>query len=287
MINRKTQLVLALALLAAGATAVAQDISPEMVQPGVISTETNQTFPSIDPQDGSLWFSVYQRSFGRQIIMRAPWNGTSWDEPRVASFSAEGDRAPRFNPDGSVLYFTSSRPVPASMALGEMNIWRVRRTADGWGVPEVLPAPVNGEGRTIHNVSTSRAIYLASNRPGGAGRSDVYRVSLDGAGFGPAVPLGPTINDEHSQPDLYVSPDESWMILVITDHPSGLGGDDLYLVKREGERWGEPRNLGDIINSPEYEYGPSVSPDGTWLYYTSHRDGSANVWRVPLAAVLP
>jgi hypothetical protein len=37
------------------------------------------------------------------------------------------------------------------------------------------------------------------------------------------------------------------------------------------------------INSDEYEYGPWVA-DG-WLYFTSHRGGNADTWRVPLAAV--
>jgi Tol biopolymer transport system component len=32
-------------------------------------------------------------------------------------------------------------------------------------------------------------------------------------------------------------------------------------------------------------FGPTVSPDGEWLYFTSHRSGSADVWRVRLTAV--
>ncbi len=282
-------MMLLLAALAGGPSwAHSQQAQPEVVQPGTISTDQNQTFPTIDPVDGSLWFSVYQRNFGRQIIVRAPWNGTSWQQPQPASFSLEGDRAPRFSPDGAWLYFTSARPVPQGVSLGDMNIWRVRRTAAGWSEPEVLPTPVNSPaGRNIHNVVTRQALYLASNRPGGAGRSDIYRIPLQGDGFGSAQRLGPQINDEYSQPDLYVSPDESWMIVAITDHPDGLGGDDLYFVERDGDGWGRPRNLGAGINSAEYEYGPSVSPDGAWLYFTSHRDGSAHVYRIPLSEIRP
>src|SRR4029453_18502863 len=36
----------------------------------------------------------------------------------------------------------------------------------------------------------------------------------------------------------------------------------------------------------QYEYGPMVSPDGVWLYFTSHRmNGDGDLFRVPLSAV--
>lgn len=36
------------------------------------------------------------------------------------------------------------------------------------------------------------------------------------------------------------------------------------------------------ITSAEYEYGPSLSQDGQWLYFTNNRRGTADVYRVPL-----
>lgn len=257
---------------------------PELVSPGIISTDANETFPSIDPRDGSLWFSVYERSFDRQTIMRAEAHGDSW-KPRVAApFSGpHGGRAPRFSPDGGRLYFTSPRPAPG-YPEGDMNIWAVTRRADGsWSEPELVGAPVSVPGsRDIHNVVLSDGtMFVASNRPGGAGRSDVYRVTAGGE----IARLGPPINDAQSQPDLYVSPDGTRMILVITDGPDGLGGDDLYVSSWRQGAWSAPRHLDAPINSAEYEYGPSVSPDGRWLYFTSHRRGNADVYRIPLERI--
>lgn len=40
------------------------------------------------------------------------------------------------------------------------------------------------------------------------------------------------------------------------------------------------------INSAEYEYGPTISADGEYLYLTSHRGGSADVYRVGLWSVV-
>jgi len=120
---------------------------------------------------------------------------------------------------------------------------------------------------------------VASAREGGFGRSDLYRVGGDGS----AEHLGAPLNDEHSQPDLWVSPDETWMILAITDHPDGFGGDDLYVSAKVDGAWTPPVNLGPDINSAEYEYGPWVA--GDWLLFTSHREGPAHVYRVPMSIV--
>ncbi len=60
-------------------------------------------------------------------------------------------------------------------------------------------------------------------------------------------------------------------ILFFAAHrEGGEGGLDLYISRElpNGE-WGEPRNLGPSINTPEDESFPSLSPDGRTLYFSS------------------
>jgi len=259
--------------------------SAQIVGEGVISTSGNQTFPSQDPLTGDLWFSVYEGSFDDQTIIVSRSSGARSGAPEVASFSGTwGDRAPRFSPDGSTLLFTSNRPRPGASETGDMNIWMVEHLAagQGWSEPRILESAVNSMSADIHPSVTSEAIWVASRRDGGMGRSDLYRVDSTGEIQHP----GALLNDELSQPDLWVSPDESWMILAITDHPDGFGGDDLYVSWREGDTWTTPANLGSEINTVEYEYGPWVSSDGETLFFTSHRDGPSHVYRVPVDVVL-
>jgi len=257
--------------------------SIERVAPGVISTGRNQTFPTVDPAASFIWFSVYDKSFDNQTIMFSQRTESGWSEPNIAPFSGEwGDRAPRLSPDGSVLYFSSNRPITNGGDVGDINIWRTERVGQGWGSPELLESPLNSAANDMHVSVTDEAIWFASNREGGLGRSDIYRVGHDGAIEHPGTP----INDEYSQPDLWVSRDESWMILAISNHPDGFGGDDLYISRFDGDAWSVPVNLGPEVNTDEYEYGPSVSPDGEYLYFTSHKGGSADVYAVRLALVL-
>jgi len=252
----------------------------EIVGVGDISTQRNEAFPTIDPVTGSIWYSSYDESFDEQTITYARWNGVSWSTPEVASFSGQwGDRAPRFSQDGATIYFSSNRPLADNRADTGMHIWTVHRQGDSWGPPVPLAPPVNSDSNDMHVSATDDAIWFASTREGGFGRSDIYRLGMGDS----LVHLAAPINDENSQPDLWVSADESWMILVITGAADGYGGDDLYVTKFDGSRWSKPVNLGPEINSEEYEYGPSVSPDGQYLYFTSHRGGSADIYRVPVA----
>ena len=87
------------------------------------------------------------------------------------------------------------------------------------------------------------------------------------------VHLDAPINSTFSElgPDL--SPDELSLYFG-SDRPGGLGGVDVWAVHREcvGCEWGMPFALN--INSPQSDGGPSFSPDGHFLFFSSNREGS-------------
>ena len=54
---------------------------------------------------------------------------------------------------------------------------------------------------------------------------------------------------------------------------------DIWMMDRQDDGWGEPSNLGPPVNSDAPEYFPSVTEDGT-LYFTRERgDGVSETWR--------
>jgi Tol biopolymer transport system component len=65
--------------------------------------------------------------------------------------------------------------------------------------------------------------------------------------------------------------------------PGGLGGEDLWVSKRAAsdDPWGEPVNLGAIINTEANERSPGLSRDGHHLYFATTRPGGSggfDVW---------
>lgn len=59
-----------------------------------------------------------------------------------------------------------------------------------------------------------------------------------------------------------------------SDMPGTLGGNDIWVCKREGDGWSQPVNLGPVVNTTGNEAFPYIRKDGT-LYFSS--DGHAGM----------
>ena len=278
----------------------AQEGVLERVAPGVLSTERNETFPSPSPDGKIVYFSRYEDDFDCQTLMVSRRLDGVWSEPEPLPFSGRwGDRAPRLSPDGTRLFFSSDRPLPGGTHDGyechkadavrpegrrDFNLWVVEQTVeDSWGQPRPVPG-VNTPAWDSHAAPTAGgALYFSSTREGSS-LNDLWRAEPGGEDRAVAN-LGAPISTDLRETDVWVAPDESSLIVVITDHPDGHGGDDLWVSHADTAGWKALTNLGAIVNTEEYEYGPVVTADG-WLWFTSHRrDGIADIWRIPLAAV--
>ena len=245
-------------------------------------------------EQGEAWYS---RSNGENIIVwgrhAEGWTGhvlwgmeqteEGWSEPAVLPFSGTyNDRAARFYPGLDALIFSSDRPIPGDSLAGDFNLWIGMHDGVTWTEPEPL-ASLNSNGNDFHgSVAGDASVFFASDRDGGMGRSDLYRAELGIDGYD-VTHLSARVNSEYSESDVFVDPAMRYLIFSRTDDPAGFGGDDLWISFKDGEDWGEPVNLGAEVNSAEYEYGAWVSRDGLTLYFTSHRDGNADIRAVQLA----
>lgn len=61
-----------------------------------------------------------------------------------------------------------------------------------------------------------------------------------------------------------------------SNRPGSLGATDLWVSTREStaDSWSPPVNLGAAVNTSSGEFRPSLSFDGTTLYFHSNRPGS-------------
>ena len=80
------------------------------------------------------------------------------------------------------------------------------------------------------------------------------------------------VNEKSREPTGTLSNDGETLYFS-SDREGGLGGFDLYMVKRlPNGIWGEPKNLGSPINTAQDELSPHLVDNGKSLYFSSDRE---------------
>lgn len=177
---------------------------------------------------------------------------TKFSEIRLA-LSADGRTA---------LWFSRDRPGGA----GGYDIWMSRRKGDGWGAAE--PVPFNSAGRDFDPAFSpdGKSVFFCSDRAGGLGGDDIYRVVFNGRGFGPALNLGPTVNSAGNEFAPMLSPDRN-LLLFSSDRAGGAGGHDLFSAQRLGTRFAMAKRLTDGINTAANEFDATYLSDGSSIVF--------------------
>jgi hypothetical protein len=270
----------------------ARAFAPELFAPGVISTaDSEESFGSLSRDGREFYYTIHRPNFSGHRIVVSRLERGRWTRGETLPFSGRyNDREPRLSPDDHRLYFSSNRPIVTGDTARRRNLdlWFVERGPGGrWSVPRHLEAPINTDAQEFCPVLTSDGtLYFISDRPGGIAASgqayNVWRARpLDAAAGRYASPenLGPAINTG-VETNVFVSANGRVMLASRDSAPDGLGGDDLYVSRYRGGAWQPMRHLGAPISSPAYDYGPALSPDERWLFFTSRRRGTADIYRV-------
>jgi len=276
---------------------------PTLFGEGVVSTGQFESHPCFTPDGLTLYFVRSTPQFSDWKIWESHFADGTWSMPVMAPFSGVyRDADPFITPDGTRLYFISDRPVNGK-ARDDMDVWVMERTGmDAWGEPRNLGAPVNSAGNEWYpRVATSGNLYFGSDRPGGQGATDLYRVRSTGPGYGPPENLGPAVNSAVDEYEPGIAPDESFLVFMAAGRADSRGGGDLYISFREKDGWSEARNLGPVINRPAMEISASLSPDGKYFFFSScrrdstskpgerpdrARNGLGDIYRMDLEALL-
>ena len=248
--------------------------APSVFAPGVVSLEARlETYPTFSPDLKTLFFSVVNTDWTQGRLLSARLENGTWTNPATAAFS-DGRFVTwesSFSPDGKRMFFASNRPPSSGM-----DIWMVERTSDtSWSAPVRLAAPVNSAADDGSPCVTSHGtLYFKSLRGGGTRGSLLYRAALQDGGYRTIESLGETVRTTAGESEPYVAPDESYVIFISQTRAGGRGGWDLWISLRDRNgSWSEPANLGPQINTADDEYGPRVTPDGQYLFFTRERRG--------------
>lgn len=115
-------------------------------------------------------------------------------------------------------------------------------------------------------------MYFASDRPGGFGKRDIYRiVRLPNGNWSEPVNLGPTVNTAEDEESPFIAVDNKTLYFS-SNGKTSMGEFDIFVsVRDENNNWSAPINLGYPINSTGDDIFYTTTSDGLTGYLTSFR----------------
>ena len=256
---------------------------------------TNLTFwPSISPNGLSLYFGS-NRPGGipgadRQDIWVSRRAGLDapWEEPRNLGPNINSefrDNSPKISRDGHWLIFGSMRPTGKCVADSQVEFYiSYRENAEddfAWEPAVHFGCQLSGRGENLspaffHDDDKGiTTMYFSSPRTGNSLlSSEIYMSTRRFHGdFGPPA-LVPELNSPVADSGPWIRADGLEMFFKRGLPPPGPA--DLVVATREStsQPWTTPKSLGTLVNSNDVDnQHPSLSCDGTTLYFTSNRAG--------------
>ena len=196
---------------------------------------------------------------------------------RVVSTAASEVRA-SVSPDGQRIVWGST---DREGGAGGWDLWQARLKDGRW--QDAQPLAINSDANDFDPMFSAdgRWLYFFSDREGGVGGDDLYRVAVRDEGFGAAENLGAGVN----------TPGDEWAptpsrdgrhLLFASDGHGGAGGHDLFVARWDGKAFTTSRAL-DGINTGADEFDAAWLGDGGAVVFARSDDVEEDPIQLQLA----
>jgi tetratricopeptide (TPR) repeat protein len=159
------------------------------------------------------------------------------------------------------------------------DLYLTRLGSNGrWSVPKIMSSEINSayiESSACFSNDTTE-IYFSSNRPGGYGGKDIYRIKkLPNGAWSNPYNLGSEINTEHDEDAPFLHNDGITLYFSSKGHNS-MGEYDVFksVLDPSKNKFSKPENLGYPINDVDNDIFFVLSIDGHKGYYSSAKKDS-------------
>ena len=251
-------------------------LKPSLFAKEFISKDSISEFGSVFNKDhNEFYFAV--DSAKRASIKYTEYQNGKWSEPiNIISDSAYSFNDPFLSNDETKLYYISDKPRNEQDTLKDYDIWYSQKKGKQWSGPINAGMTINSDAEEYYiSFADNESMYFASNKgKSGKRRSDfdIYKSEYRKGKYQTPQKLSEAINTKDYEADVFISPNESY-IIYCSKRKSGLGHGDLYIsFKDENENWSQAINMGEPINSSKHELCPFVTKDGKYLFYTSNQN---------------
>lgn len=197
-------------------------------------------------------------------------NNGKWSEPKPLDIQTRSNIGTAgLSPDGrQMIIFISTGNNTGSL-------YTIDKVGDKWSNPSPLGNNINsGYLETTASITPDgKTIYFASNRRGGMGGMDLYKVEKQPNGsWGPAQNLGPEVNTADNEDAPFIHPNGK-ILFFTSDGVGSMGGKDIFKTELVNGKWSKPENMGYPVNTVADDSYFTLTADGTKGFFSSDRPG--------------
>ena len=277
-------------LLAVALLAVAS--APAAFTPFSIPAGSHLMDPTFTPDGKTLYLSQGD-SGGAYTIVATTLEDGAWSSPSVVPFSGHWrDLEEVLSHDGQTMVFASNRPAESGgqplegnyggepRPGGGGNLWRVRRTADGWTTPERLPDSINVNNNMFSPaLAPDGTLYYMSTLADG--HFHLFVAKPEGGSYA-AGTVAPFDDDSYSSFDPTVASDGSFVIFTSNRPPAKPKTSDVFITYDRNGTWTAPTDLSPSVNPNGSTIEARLSPDNRSLYFNSRNA----LWHIDISSLL-
>lgn len=274
-----------------------------------INSEHEDYGPTIGPADTLLLFTSkrhvsnngLQRVYDEDLFFvtrgDSAFNGGAWLDARTLNDinTSYNEGSACISSDGKTLIFSRCNSPDSrgncdlySAQLKEVDAKSVS-DHDGQGFPiNLIWTDIKNMGSNVNSTGwdsqpslshTGDTLFFASDRLGGFGYSDIYFTIRDSKGvWGKAQNAGPIINTVEAELSPFFHHKFNVLYFSSNGHPLNFGDFDIYKSYWQKRNWGEPKNIGPLVNGDGSEYYFTIDSKSSELYYArSNGDDKKNL----------
>jgi outer membrane protein OmpA-like peptidoglycan-associated protein len=245
---------------------------------GTVNTKYTEYNPVVSADESVLAFTALRPNTGRtrsgdkfieEIYVSYNKSG-NWTEPIVVPIASEYNVGTAgISADGQkMVVFMGGNADPG-------NLFLVTKSGDVWSKPSILSPTINSMGleSTSSLTPDSKVIYFASDRQGGRGGLDIWKIELKSDGkWSPPINLGPDVNSKDNEDAPFIHPDQKTLFFTSDGH-STMGGRDIFKTSLVNGKWTKPENMGYPVNTTSNDNYFTLLADGKRAYFSSDRKG--------------
>ncbi len=257
-------------------------IAEECYNPAMSGDGNSVVFTSMqqvkdDYTGEKLWF---------EIINYSTKTAVGWSEPKDLSIqlASDGYYSTTF------LNYTGDYMLCYRDDYGNGNIYFSVLEGKQWSKLEKLPKQISSRGNETHASLTrdGNTMYFTSDREGGIGGKDIYRVSKDGSGkWGKPENLGEGINTQFEEETPFINADGTILYFASEAHTS-MGGYDIFKSTLNSDgTWSQPQNLGYPVNTGRDDLFYYPLEDGSALMSGVSDEGKWRIYHIEYPRYLP